>query len=666
MTRSKQAMIRGLFFGALAYLALGAGGCQLDKPAEAPAAVASKPRPKPDRVVLGYSAAWFDNVYPPEVYDYGVLTHIARSFLTPHADGSITDSPTFWDPKLSELAKKNGVKLLAAIGGGGTSTAEPWLAMARNPAARKKFFDNLEKLVTEHGYDGIDIDWEPSAQTDPDQKTFTEFMQALRPRFPKWIITTALSPSEWSAKHISWKEVAANVDYINVMDYDYAGPWSGHAAHNTNLYPPQDFVDKDGIDIDMHVKNLLGKYGVAPNKLLLGLAFYGLEFSTDKMGQDFRPEERSKGTGINYSAIAPILASKDYKASWDKAAHVPYLERLSGGHTISYDDTRSLTDKIAYAKQKGMSGVMIWNLGGDISGGKPVLLDTVAQNVGAVSEDPPVEYLKKYYETKISEAKTLSQKVVQAQAEYTRLDKSGDNKFADPLRDFIGLGSPRSDRKSLETQIGKAELLVYKLNNRMDEVDKALDALPPSARAGKKVSGDGPTLLISDFEGGGVAHKLGGNWEASFDANKLGTVFKPSPLSPTSQGKGGSKYCLRMYGHYGRNQAPWPYAEMLASLGTADISGYKSLRFAVKGDGKTYDVKLMRAAVRDYAQFRASFTASKEWTTVEVKFDDMKQPDWGHKLSKVWVDVSGISFAPTATFNDEDFDLSIDDVELVK
>jgi len=32
----------------------------------------------------------------------------------------------------------------------------------------------------------------------------------------------------------------------------------------------------------------------------------------------------------------------------------------------------------------------------------------------------------------------------------------------------------------------------------------------------------------------------------------------------------------------------------------------------------------------------------------------------------VWVDVSGISFAPTATFNDEDFDLSIDDVELVK
>jgi len=121
-----------------------------------------------------------------------------------------------------------------------------------------------------------------------------------------------------------------------------------------------------------------------------------------------------------------------------------------------------------------------------------------------------------------------------------------------------------------------------------------------------------------------------------------------------------------MYGHYGRNQAPWPYAEMLASLGSADISDYKTLRFAAKGNGKTYDVKVMRSAVRDYAQFRVSFTAPKEWTTIEVKLDDMKQPDWGHKLGKVWVDVSGISFAPTATFNDEDFDLSIDDVELVK
>jgi chitinase len=646
--------------------ALAVWGCQLEKSAESPSAVSAKSRQRPDRVVLAYSASWFDNVYPPEAYDYGAITHIARSFLTPHADGTISDGGTFWDPKLAELAKKNGVKLLAAIGGGGASTAEPWLAMARSPEARKRFFDNLEKLITEHGYDGVDIDWEPSAQTDPDQKTFTEFMQALRPRFPKWIITTALSPSEWSAKHISWKEVAANVDYINVMDYDYAGGWTGHSAHNTNLYPPADFNDKDGIWIDEHIKNLLGKYGVAPNKLLLGLAFYGLEFSTDKMGQDYRPDERAKGVGVQYSAISTMLASKDYKTSWDRGAHVPYLERISGGQTISYDDAKSITEKIGYAKQHGMSGIMIWNLGGDVASGKPVLLDTVAQSVGVTPEDPPLKYLQKYYDAKVSEAKGISQKIVQAQAEYTRLDKNGDKKFSDPLRDFIGLGAPRSERKALEGQVSKAEQLVYNLNNKLDQVEKALDALPVALRAGKKIAGDGPTLLVSDFENGSLQHKLGGAWESSFDLNKLGTVFKPSPLSTSGQGKGGSKYCLRMYGHYGRNQAPWPYAEVLATLGNADISGYKSLRFAVKGDGKTYDVLLTRAAVRDYAHFRTSFKAPKEWTTVEVKFDDLKQPDWGHQLTKAWVDVAAIAFSPTAQFNDEDFDLSIDDIELVK
>src|SRR5450432_2687405 len=112
MTRNRSAMARGWLLGLLASLAVVAWGCQLEKSAESPSSGSSRVRQKPDRVVLGYSASWFDNVYPPEVYDYGVLTHIARSFLTPNADGTITDSATFWDPKLAELAKKNGVKLL--------------------------------------------------------------------------------------------------------------------------------------------------------------------------------------------------------------------------------------------------------------------------------------------------------------------------------------------------------------------------------------------------------------------------------------------------------------------------------------------------------------------------------------------------------------------------
>jgi chitinase len=665
MIWNKPARARPVLIGLLAFAIVTIWGCQLERTADSPSSLPAKAQKKPNCVVLAYSASWVDKVYPPEVYNYGAVTHIARAFLLPHADGTITDTGTFWDPKLSELAKKNGVKLLAAIGGASPS-ADHWLAMARSPEAKKRFFDSVEKLVTMHGYDGIDIDWEPSAQSDADQKTFAEFMQSLRSRFPKWTITTALTPSEYWAKHVSWKEIAQSVDYINVMAYDYAGKWSGHSAHNANLYPPTDFVDKDGIDIDGHVRNLLGKYGVPAHKLLLGLPFYGTEFTTDKMGKDFAPDERVTGQALQYQAIAPMLASKDYKASRDKGARAPYLERISGGQTVSYDDAKSIADKIAYAKEKGMSGVMIWNLGGDVAGGKPVLLDAVAETVGVTPDAPPVAFLQKYYDVKISEAKTLSQKIVQAQAEYLRLDTKTDKKFPDPLRDFIGLGMPRSERQGLEKQIARAEQLVYTLQNRLSQIDKELDNLPVALRAGKKIAGEGPTLLVTDFEAGGLNHKLGGAWESSFDVNKLGTVFKPNPLSLSDPGVGGSKHCLHVYGHYGKNQAPWPYAQVLATLGNADLSGWKAIRFAAKGDGKKYDLLLSRSAVRDYANFRASFTAPKEWTTIELKFDDFKQPDWGHQLSKVWVDVSAIAFSPTSTFSDEDFDLSVDDLVLVK
>jgi spore germination protein YaaH len=165
-------------------------------------ATAAKPA-----VILGYSAAWADGSYPPRAYDYGSLTHIARSFLAPHADGRVTWSNDFWSAELEEYARAHGVKLLASIGGA-ADNANQWLEMARDPVAEEHFFGELETQITLHRYDGVDIDWEPSAQTDADQRTYTEFMHELRRRFPRWVISTALPAGEWTARHISWPELA--------------------------------------------------------------------------------------------------------------------------------------------------------------------------------------------------------------------------------------------------------------------------------------------------------------------------------------------------------------------------------------------------------------------------------------------------------------------------
>jgi hypothetical protein len=99
---------------------------------------------------------------------------------------------------------------------------------------------------------------------------------------------------------------------------------------------------------------------------------------------------------------------------------------------------------------------------------------------------------------------------------------------------------------------------------------------------------------------------------------------------------------------------------------SSDLSQFKGVRFAAKGNGKKYMLVVRRATVRDYGHFRAEFTARAEWTEIEVKWSDLQQPEWAHPIPRGWVDVTAIAFMPHALFSDEDYDLGIDDVELVK
>ena len=138
---------------------------------------------KPNGVVIGYSAMWFDGIYPIDSYNFDAFTHIARSFLIPQADGSLPVPGGYFDPELEKLAHAHGVKLLVSIGGQ-AENANHWLGMARNPDSEKKFFDTLEKLVTDNHYDGVDIDWEPFGTHRPGSSHLRSIHAGSSPAFP--------------------------------------------------------------------------------------------------------------------------------------------------------------------------------------------------------------------------------------------------------------------------------------------------------------------------------------------------------------------------------------------------------------------------------------------------------------------------------------------------
>jgi len=137
-------------------------------------------------------------------------------------------------------------------------------------------------------------------------------------------------------------------------------------------------------------------------------------------------------------------------------------------------------------------------------------------------------------------------------------------------------------------------------------------------RAGRVPSFEAGAFLVSDFESGTIEHGWGGKWKTSSDPHHLGTTLLPNPLVVSAAGASGSKYGLRIHGHFGRNVEPWPYADVRASFSPADLSSVETVRFHVRGDGKKYILALVRETVVDFAHYRAEFVAPKEWTQVEL------------------------------------------------
>jgi chitinase len=614
-------------------------------------------------VILGYSAAWADGSYPPRAYDYGSLTHIARSFLAPHADGRLTWSNDFWSAELEGQAHAHGVKLLASIGGA-ADNANQWLEMARDPLAEKRFFSELEAQVVLHHYDGVDIDWEPSAQTDADQRTYTEFMQELRRRFPRWVISTALPAGEWTARHISWSELAKSVDFINLMTYVFAGSWTGHSAHNANLYKPSAYTDPGGLDIDSALESLTVRHGVPRDKLVLGLAFYGTQYSTDRIGQNFPDKARFRGEELLYTEVARLAAAPEYSSHWDEGAHVPYLERAAGGHTVSFDDARSVNQKCVYAAQAGLKGVMIWYLGADLVRGVPVLQRSLANSYGLPSVPPAPELLAALYSARLTEIERVRTETARELRDLAASDPALRDHFQDLPEPTLS-PTPERTALALDTALDAADRALTRFEIRRADVQRALAAAPHLTGRALAWSAPSNTLRVSDFETNDLGHALGGAWSASYDKNGLGTVFNPEPTTWASGGHD-SPRALHIFGHFGKSRAPWPFAALVADFEPTDFSSVRAVRFWAKGNAKDYALAVHRAAVHDYAFPFATFRVGPSWTRIEVPLATLKQPTWGQQLDVSWTDVNALALQPGPAFDDEDFDLWVDDLELVK
>ncbi|RQG99211.1 glycosyl hydrolase family 18 protein [Natrarchaeobius oligotrophus] len=322
---------------------------------------------------------------------------------------------------------------------GGWTMSEHFHVVAADPDLRETFAQNCVELMREYNFDGVDIDWEhPGPEqgecqcgNDDDYENHVLLLEDLREALDEaadeddtyYYLSVANGGSDWNAGGLRHDQIGEICDSVYVMAYDFTGEWMDSAGLNAPLYGPDvhptdneataeaGYEDGEQYWVEYAVDELYagdhGEEGYWPgqweyppadpaeyDELVLGMPFYGRGFqssfgSIDLYGNfDSLPEgtwhhileDDEDATGaFDFGDIEENMRDDDdWEVNRHEPGEVPYLVNEDEGILISYDDEDAIEAKVEFAKERGMQGVMFWELAQDWN---DTLLDTILENV---------------------------------------------------------------------------------------------------------------------------------------------------------------------------------------------------------------------------------------------------------------------------------------------
>lgn len=339
------------------------GSCQSQSPA------ASNKKNAPLAVIAYYSGdAGEIDKYPVEK-----LTHIIYSFCYLKDGKLVTGSTTAGNTikKLVSLKKKQpGLKILLSLGGwGGCKDCSEAFSTAEG---RQQFARSTKALIDQYGADGIDLDWEyPTIEGYPghrfvpeDKDNFTELVRALRKELGRKqeISFAAGGFTKFLQESVEWKKLLPLIDRVNIMSYDLINGYSTVTGHHTPLYSTTAQVESTD-----HAIRFLDSIGFSRNKVVIGAAFYARVFEgADSVNNGLYRPGKFKSFITYKSFKQSFTPEAGYVFHWDDTAMAPYAYHAGRRHFATFDDLRSIRLKTQYAIDKGLNGIMFWELTLDI------------------------------------------------------------------------------------------------------------------------------------------------------------------------------------------------------------------------------------------------------------------------------------------------------------
>ncbi|OTB18425.1 glycoside hydrolase family 18 protein [Daldinia sp. EC12] len=352
--------------------------------------------------------------FHPQELPVSELTHIYYAFADIDADGTVKSSDPIVDlqkrypedslsnrtrnaygaVKQLYIHKKWNRNLKVLLSIGGWNYSPKFVTAAATDSARYRFANSAVKLVTDWGFDGIDIDWEYPAN-DVEKENFVKLLQACRQTFDRYsllhgvryrfTISVASPASPLNYEKLDLFAMNRYVDSWHLMAYDYSGSWDTVSGHQANVFSYESSAESKRLGTDDAVRHYESQ-GIHPQKILLGLPLYGRAFEgTSGLGQNYTSVgQGGPQPGVYYYKDLPKPGAE---VIYDDVAKATYSYDAATKELVSYDDVRSTTYKSQYLKWRRLGGAFFWEASGD-KGGAQGLVNTMSKNLDWLDETP--------------------------------------------------------------------------------------------------------------------------------------------------------------------------------------------------------------------------------------------------------------------------------------
>uniref|UniRef100_A0A182NTI3 GH18 domain-containing protein n=1 Tax=Anopheles dirus TaxID=7168 RepID=A0A182NTI3_9DIPT len=312
-----------------------------------------------------------------------LCTHLIYAHVELNKAGSIVRLPTY-DGKhamrrFNDLRDQGNrrLKTLVSIGDPNMATCQPVFSrVAADVLLRETCARNVRQFCETHGFDGVDINWIGPASTDTNNFVLLLAALATELHATGRLLTVSVSASDsytYDAYDIAG--IAAHVDCILLMAFDYYGWWDSYTGHNAPLYRAE--RDRTDLQAKLNVAHSVSVWlerGAPRDKLILGLAAYGRTFTlanvdvcgpreAAKAKGRAGPYTRDAGTLAYFEVTEALGANAGARTTWDEEQCVPYA--VCDGQWISYDDASSVREKCKYIVRESLGGAMLWTIDRD-------------------------------------------------------------------------------------------------------------------------------------------------------------------------------------------------------------------------------------------------------------------------------------------------------------